>query len=261
MIAAAGGVVLARRQPGRAARRRRDGGVAVGRPDVLVEPGHERTHRPLLDDDPHGDAARDGRPSASRCTARSPTHVIDDRPRGAGDIADEIARQVAGRRWLTSAASPCRSATAAIRRPRRRRRALGSWPALLPPTARRVAVVTQAGIPLGDRSIAGLCRRLDVTRVEIGAGEAAKSLTTIEHADAALRRGRDHPPRRRRRPSAAGWSPTSPGSPPPCGTAACRSSTSPPRCSAWSTPRSAARRASTCPRARTSSARSGSRPA
>ena len=38
-----------------------------------------------------------------------------------------------------------------------------------------------------------------------------------------------------------------------------RSCTSPPRCSAWSTPRSAARPASTCPRARTWSARSGSR--
>ena len=44
-------------------------------------------------------------------------------------------------------------------------------------------------------------------------------------------------------------------------TAACRSCTCPPRCSAWSTPPSAARPASTCPRARTWSARSGSRPA
>ena len=63
----------------------------------------------------------------------------------------------------------------------------------------------------------------------------------------------------RRRASAAAWSPTPPASPPPCTTAASPSCTCRPRCSGRSTPPSAARPASTCPRARTSSARSGSR--
>lgn len=54
---------------------------------------------------------------------------------------------------------------------------------LLPVSARRVAVVTQAGIPFGSPEavapIAAGGRTL--TRIEIGDGEAAKSLTTIEH--------------------------------------------------------------------------------
>ena len=61
--------------------------------------------------------------------------------------------------------------------------AIGRLPTLLPGDARNVAVVTQAGVPLGaPDAIAPLGeggRR--VTRIEIGNGEAAKSLTTIEH--------------------------------------------------------------------------------
>ena len=56
-------------------------------------------------------------------------------------------------------------------------------------------------------------------------------------------------------PSAAAWSPTWPASRPPSTTGASPSSTCRPRCSARSTPPSAARPASTCPRARTWSAR------
>ena len=56
------------------------------------------------------------------------------------------------------------------------------------------------------------------------------------------------------------WSPTWPASPPPSTTGASPWSTCPPPCSARSTPPSAARPASTCPRARTWSAPSGSRP-
>ena len=76
----------------------------------------------------------------------------------------------------------------------------------------------------------------------------------------ARRRGACSGPTRSWR-SAAAWSPTPPASPPPCTTGASPSCTSRPRCSRWSTPPSAARRASTCPRARTWSARSGSRSA
>ena len=60
--------------------------------------------------------------------------------------------------------------------------------------------------------------------------------------------------------SAAGTSPTSPASSPRPGCAGCRSCRCRRRCSAWSTPRSAARPASTPPRARTWSARSTRRP-
>ena len=59
------------------------------------------------------------------------------------------------------------------------------------------------------------------------------------------------PRRRRRRRRRRRWSPTSPASRPPSTTAASRSCTCPPRCSARSTRPSAARPASTCPRART----------
>ena len=44
---------------------------------------------------------------------------------------------------------------------------------LLPSTARRAAVVTQAGIPFGDEVPAMLASHgLEVTRVEIGTGES-----------------------------------------------------------------------------------------
>jgi 5-deoxy-5-amino-3-dehydroquinate synthase len=61
--------------------------------------------------------------------------------------------------------------------------AIGRLPTLLPTTARRVAVVTQGGIPLGaPEAVASLGDNgAIVTRIEIGDGEAAKSLTTIEH--------------------------------------------------------------------------------
>ena len=68
--------------------------------------------------------------------------------------------------------------------------------------------------------------------------------------------GRLHPHRRRGRRSAAARRPTWPASSPRPGCAASPSSTCRRRCSAWSTPRSAARPASTRPRARTWSARS-----
>jgi 5-deoxy-5-amino-3-dehydroquinate synthase len=53
---------------------------------------------------------------------------------------------------------------------------------LMPATARRAAVVTQAGIPFGEEVSGRLnAHGLDVTRVEIGTGESQKSLTTVEH--------------------------------------------------------------------------------
>jgi 5-deoxy-5-amino-3-dehydroquinate synthase len=62
------------------------------------------------------------------------------------------------------------------------RGALSALPSLLPSTARRAAVVTQTGIPLGEHVPASLqSHGLDVTRIEIGTGESQKSLTTVEH--------------------------------------------------------------------------------
>jgi 5-deoxy-5-amino-3-dehydroquinate synthase len=66
--------------------------------------------------------------------------------------------------------------------------AIAALPSLLPSTAQRVAVITQAGIPLG--ALDGLAPLLGdgrtITRIEIGDGEHAKSLTTIEHIARAL---------------------------------------------------------------------------
>lgn len=61
--------------------------------------------------------------------------------------------------------------------------AVGHLGAVLPAAARRVAVVTQAGVPLGrpDALAATDLGGRTVTRIEIGDGEPAKSLTTVEH--------------------------------------------------------------------------------
>ena len=65
--------------------------------------------------------------------------------------------------------------------------ALAELPRILPPHAARVAVVTQAGIPLGAPAVLSpLLAGRTLTRVEIGDGEAAKSLTTIEHVSRAF---------------------------------------------------------------------------
>jgi 5-deoxy-5-amino-3-dehydroquinate synthase len=57
-------------------------------------------------------------------------------------------------------------------------------PGLVPAAAKRVALVTQAGIPLGDDEVVGPLLAplgVELTRIEIGSGESQKSLTTIEH--------------------------------------------------------------------------------
>lgn len=51
---------------------------------------------------------------------------------------------------------------------------------LVPPSARRVAVVTQPGIPVQFREVGAYVPDLDVEVLEIGVGEQAKSLRTIE---------------------------------------------------------------------------------
>lgn len=64
---------------------------------------------------------------------------------------------------------------------------MNSLAALLPARARRAAIVTQAGIPVGaHKAIGALGLPVEVTRIEIGNGEQAKSLTTVEHITRAL---------------------------------------------------------------------------
>lgn len=60
---------------------------------------------------------------------------------------------------------------------------------MIPRSARRVALVTQAGIPFGDLEVIGPALDglgVELTRIEIGSGESQKSLTTIEHVCASL---------------------------------------------------------------------------
>ncbi len=157
-----------------------------------------------------------------------------------------VARSRAARRPLLRRArrrgvrSPANSARCSRRRSPGRRRHPGRHPAA------RVA-------------IDGASRRS--SRPSRSATARRRSRWRRSSTSGAASPARGSPARRGGRPSAAAWSPTSPGSPRRCGTAACRSCTWRRRCSAWSTPPSAARPASTCPRARTSSARSGSRAA
>ena len=66
--------------------------------------------------------------------------------------------------------------------------AISSLPDLIPSTAGRVAVVTQPGIPERFTGIAASLPDAHVEVVEIGVGEGAKSLTTIEDLTRAFAR-------------------------------------------------------------------------
>ena len=253
--------VLADREPRRApARRRQSSCGSRADPTVLVDRASAR--RP---------------PPAARRRPRAALEAMLPRPREPlyREVADRVVdtdepeprrRRRRDRRAGRRCAEHACTVTRAPRRPQpttcvvgaRRRRT--SWPRCCR-RGRRVAVVTQAGHPVGDVDRRRCSRRRRRTRVRDRRRRGAKTLATVEHLAAAGSPHRAAPRRRGRRPSAAGWSATPPGSPPPCTTAASPWCRCRPRCSRWSTPRSAARPGSTCPRARTSSARSGSRPA
>ena len=102
-----------------------------------------------------------------------------------------------------------------LRRARRRRRAPTRWPTSLPAGARRVAVVTQAGIAVDvepgrehrDRSRSATARR-------------PRRWPPSRTSAARFARVGPHPGRRAWWPSAAAWSPTRPASPPPSTTGA-----------------------------------------
>ena len=63
--------------------------------------------------------------------------------------------------------------------------ALDVLPGLLPPSAKRVAIVTQAGIPFAD-AVQTLLGDRPIVRIDIGTGEESKSLVTVEHVTRSL---------------------------------------------------------------------------
>ena len=58
--------------------------------------------------------------------------------------------------------------------------AIAELPDLVPPTSKRVAVVTQPGIPVQFREVGAYLPDHDVEVFEIGVGESAKTLSTLE---------------------------------------------------------------------------------
>ena len=245
VIASGGGLVL--RADNRARLRRPDVTVVFldAGPAFLASRVAGKTHRPLL--------AATTRPST--CSTRlhaeraplyaevaditvsvEPFHAREEKPKQA--LAERIADLVVGPRGpgdgvITVEVALRRPLLPRARRPRRPPRAgrASCRPARDPGRHRH------PGRASASRSTPGA----STGRFAIADGEAAKTLATVE--DAVPRRGRRgaSPAPTWSSPSAAGWSPTWPGSPPPSTTAASRSCTCPRRCSAWSTPPSAAR--------------------
>ena len=256
VIAAAGGVVLEPGEPRRAARRRRDVVWLQRRPELLVDRVTSGEHRPLLDDDPAGTLQR----------------MYDDREQLYREVAD--ACRVDGRRSVVDAA---RATSRRTRSLRMNESSCDATSVASPSSGERsydVLVGHGAAVQLGCAAAvdgpaggrgqparaAGLDRgQHPARRVRDRTRRAAQVAGHDRRPLPRVRRHGPHAQRRRHRASAAAWSPMSPGSPPPRTTAACRWSTSRRRCWRWSTPRSVARPASTFPRARTWSGRSGSR--
>ncbi len=250
VIAAAGGVVLVRGQPHALRQAGAVRRVAARRPGAAGRAGPSRASTGRCSTATRRAPCAGSSTSGWRSTPRWPTWS---------------STSTAGR-W-PSWSTPCSRAAAhhdprrrarrrsGLRRARRPRRAPAACPTCCPPACRRVAVVTQAGIPVdvdaGRRPATFLIGDGEAGQDaghRRGASAASFARWGLTRADAVVAVGggvvTDVGRVRRRRV-------------PPGGRRSC---TCPPRCSAWSTPPSAARPASTCRRARTWSARSGSRP-
>ena len=113
-----------------------------------------------------------------------------------------------------------------------------------PPSSTPPPLAAAAGAAVETLQTAGIAAEA----VVVPDGEAAKTAEVAAAALGGVRPAGADPLRRRRRASAGERSPTSPASSPPPGPAASASCRCRPACSAWSTPPSAARPAST-PRA------------
>ena len=174
VVAAAGGVVL--REENRRLLEAAD--VFTVRlsapPEVLAERVSRQVHRPLLDDDPLGTLRRlaEEREALYKEVADATIDVGEGRAGRAGGRCAPIGRfaeagvtdllrvevPLAGRAydvWVGPGAA-------------------GQLAEVLPPRARRVALVTQAGVP--DL----VHPEVEVVRCEIGDGEQHKTLTTVE---------------------------------------------------------------------------------
>jgi 5-deoxy-5-amino-3-dehydroquinate synthase len=169
VIAAAGGVLL--RPENRDALERSSAFVAWLRADpaVLAERAMRGEHRPLLDGDPV--AAMNRLLPEREPLYRAAADVVVDTDRVDADaVADRILEALGGIRRVTVPLGE-RSYDVVIGHG-----AVCALAGMLPPTARTAAVVSQATVPFGVE----LPASVRTERLEIGDGEAAKTLTTVE---------------------------------------------------------------------------------
>ena len=190
VIAAAGGVVLS--AANRDALNDADATVVwlSADPEVLINRATRGVHRPLLDDDPEAAlrAMAVERADLYRAVADVTIDVRLDRSE-VDDVGGPLRRCVrrdgapVSVRHTVTVPLGDRSYDVVVGHG-----SVDTLASLVPAGARRVAVVTQAGIPLGAaQALTPLGEGgRTVTRIEIGDGEAAKSLTTVEHITRAL---------------------------------------------------------------------------
>ena len=171
VIAGGGGIVLAPDNR----RMCRAGGTVIwlrAKPKTLVgRVGRGQPHRPLLDDDPVGSLQRMWVTRAPMYTEAA-HHVVDVDGRSIKEVLAAVRAAIGVTRLTVPLADRSYEVVVGAG-------ALTSLPALIPPSARKVAVVTQAGIPIvvdPDR---------EHRTFLIGEGEGAKTMTSVE----ALTRG------------------------------------------------------------------------
>ncbi len=168
VIAAAGGVLL--REENRDALRRSFAKVVWLRADpaVLADRATRGQHRPLLDGDPVA-AMQRLLPEREPLYRAAADLVVDTDRLDPDTVATRIVEQaVAGLRRITVPLGE-RAYDVVIGHG-----AIAALPSLLPMTARRAAIVSQATIPFA------VDVALTAERLEIGDGEPAKTLTTID---------------------------------------------------------------------------------
>jgi 5-deoxy-5-amino-3-dehydroquinate synthase len=167
VVAAAGGVLL--RAENREALARSGARVVWLRadPTVLAARATRGTHRPLLDGDPEG-AMRRLLPEREPLYRHAADLVVDTDRLSPAEVTQRIAEALAGIRRVTV---PLGDRSYDVVVGHGAVQALGT---LLPATAQRAAVVTQPGIPFPVEV------PVTTARLEIGDGEQAKTLSTVE---------------------------------------------------------------------------------
>ncbi|HEU4840487.1 MAG TPA: bifunctional shikimate kinase/3-dehydroquinate synthase, partial [Ilumatobacteraceae bacterium] len=167
VVAAAGGVLM---RPENREALRRSGSLVVwlrADPAVLAARATRGAHRPLLDGDPDA-AMRRLLPEREPLYREAADVVIDTDALDADEIADRIVEVVSGIRRITVPLG-ARAYDVVVGHG-----AVAALAGLLPATTRRAAIVSQATVPFAvDLPVA-------TSRLEIGDGEPAKTLATIE---------------------------------------------------------------------------------